>query len=73
MASTLKQSLGEGHGFISDEHGETNLYQLLKDMATVQNDLVAQFNQLKADYDAETNAAHTASSATDVTPLVTIE
>lgn len=36
MLATLKKSLGEGHAFISDEHGEANLYSLLSAMAGAQ-------------------------------------
>jgi len=69
MAATLKKLLGEAGAGIDDSVGIDRLYDVLVELATVQNDLVAQFNQLKADYDAST----TPTTATDVTAGVTIE
>ena len=75
MAATLKASLGEGGSFIGDSSGQDNLYDVLKELAATQNLLVAAFNQLLTDYNAETAAAHTASSATAIpaTSGVTVE
>jgi hypothetical protein len=69
MAATLKKLLGEAGAGIDDSMGIDNLYDVLKEIATVQNDLVAQFNQLKADFDASS----TPTSATDVTAGLTVE
>lgn len=69
MAATLKKLLGEAGAGIDDSVGIDRLYDVIKELATVQNDLVAQFNQLKADFDASSAP----SSATDVTAGVTVE
>jgi hypothetical protein len=69
MAATLKKLLGEAGAGIDDSVGIDRLYDVIKELATVQNDIVAQFNQLKADFDASS----TPTSATDVTAGVTIE
>lgn len=73
MASTLKAYMGEGGAGLDDSIGVDNLYDILRDLATVQNDLVAQLNQLRTDYNAETLADHTDTTATAVTALVTVE
>lgn len=73
MAATLKKLLGEAGAGIDDSIGIDRLYDVVKELATVQNDLVAQFNQLRADYNAETAADHTDTTATAVTAGVTIE
>lgn len=41
MTATLKQSLGEGHAFFSDEHGDDNLLDVLKAVAEGPNQLSA--------------------------------
>jgi hypothetical protein len=73
MAKTLKKLLGEAGAGLDDSIGIDTLYDIVKALAETQNDLVAQFNQLRTDYDAETVAAHTATSATAVTAGVTVE
>jgi len=73
MAATLKTLLGEAGAGIDDSVGIDRLYDVVKELATVQNDLVAQFNQLRTDYNAETAADHTDTTATAVTAAVTIE
>lgn len=69
MAVKLKRLVGNAGAGIDESHGTDRLYDVLKAMVTTQNDLVAQFNQLKADHDSAT--APTA--ATDVTAGVEIE
>lgn len=69
----LKQLLGDGLAGLDKSHGTDRLYEFLEALTTQVLDQAAQFNQLKADYDAETVAAHTATSASDVTDLVEIE
>ena len=73
MSVTLKQLLGNAGAGIDDSQGFDNLYDVIKALATTQNSLVAQFNQLRTDYNAETNADHTDTTATAVTAGVTIE
>lgn len=72
MSSTLKQHLGNGQALL-DQSDKNGIYQLLKDIITQLNDLSDQFNQLRADYNAETLADHTDTTATASTKLVTIE
>lgn len=68
--ATLKKFVGEGGAGLDDSMGgHSNLYEALKAIAETLNDLVAQFNQLKADYDAST----TPTTATDVTSTITVE
>lgn len=71
--ATLKKKVGEGGSFFDDSMGVSNLYAVLKALAETQNDLVAQFNQLRTDYNAETNADHTDTTATAVTAGVTVD
>ena len=66
MTVNLKQLLGDGLAGLDKSHGTDRLYTLLAAMIVQLNDQGAQFNQLKADYDAETLASHTATTATDV-------
>lgn len=69
MAATLKAFMGQAGAGLDDSVGTDNLYDVLRDLANVQNDLVAQLNQLIIDHDAST----TPTTATAVTPLVTVE
>lgn len=73
MTTTLKKLVGDAGAGIDKSHGSDRLYDVLLAIVTAQNDLIAQFNQLRTDYDAETVAAHTATSATAVTAGVAIE
>lgn len=41
MTATLKKALGEGHAFLSDEHGSDNLYKVLAALAEGPNPLTA--------------------------------
>ena len=73
MAVKLKRLVseagaGEDKSFgVSDENPDR--FTLLSAIVNTQNDLVAQFNQLKADFDA----ASAPTSATDVVPGVEVE
>ena len=73
MSVTLKRLVGNAGAGVDESHGTDRLYDVLSAIVTTQNDLVAQFNTLKGEYDAETNAAHVDSAATDVVPGVVIE
>jgi len=73
MAVKLKRLLGNAGAGMDESHGADVLYDVLKAVVTTQNDLVAQLNQLRADYNAETNADHTDTTATAVTAGVEIE
>ena len=73
MAATLKKYLGQGGAGLDDLSGNDNLYDVLKELATVQNALVAALNQLITDYNAETSADHTDTTASAVTAGVTVE
>lgn len=48
-------------------------YRVLEALVDQVNDLTTQLNQLRTDYNAETNADHTDTTATAVTQLVDIE
>lgn len=69
MAVTLKKLVGEGGAGLDDSMGFDNLYDVLKALADSQNDLVTQFNQFRADY----NASTVPTTATDLTSAVTVE
>jgi len=69
MAVKLKRLVGNAGAGIDESHGTDRLYDVLVAMVATQNDLVAQFNQLKADHDSATAPT----SATDVTAGVEIE
>ena len=73
MTVTLKRYLGEGGAGLDDSMGVDNMYDVIKALAETQNSLVAQFNQLRTDYNAETLADHTDTTATAVTAGVTVE
>jgi hypothetical protein len=73
MAKTLKKLLGEAGAGLDDSIGIDTLYDIVKALAETQNSLVAQFNQLRTDYNAETAADHTDTTATAVTAGVTVE
>ena len=73
MAVKLKKLMGDAGAGIDESHGSDRLYDVLLAMVTAQNDLIAQFNQLLTDYNAETVAAHTTSTATAVTAGVEVE
>lgn len=73
MAVTLKRYMGSGGAGLDESHGLDNLHDVLKAMADTQNDLVAQFNQLRDDYNAETLADHTDTTATAITAGVVVE
>ncbi len=73
MAVKLKKLLGEAGAGMDESNGQDRLYDVLKALVTQANDQAAQFNTLKAEYDAETLADHTDSAATDVVAGVEIE
>lgn len=74
MTVSLKKLLGKAGAGLDESYSDTDsLYNLLSAMITTQNDLVAQFNQLRTDYNAETDADHTDTSATAVTAGADIE
>lgn len=73
MSVTLKRLLGEAGAGLDEAHGFDTLYDVLVAMVAQNDDLVDQFNQLLADYNAETLADHTTSTATVVTKDVTVE
>ena len=69
MAVKLKRLVGEAGAGLDESHGTDNLYDVLKALADAQNDLVTQFNQFRADY----NASTTPTTATDLTSAVEVE
>ncbi len=75
MAAILKKLVGDAGAGSDESHGSDRLYDVLVELIGEHNDLIAQFNQLRADYLAETNADHsvTGTTATVVTAGVTIE
>lgn len=73
MAVKLKRLVGVGGAGVDESHGTDNLYAVLSAIVTTQNSLVAQFNQLRTDYNAETAADHTDTGATAVVAGVEIE
>lgn len=74
MSAVLKKLLGDaGAGVDESYEGNNRLYHVLEQMVTQLNDATAQLNQLRTDYNAETAADHTDTTATAVTSLVSIE
>jgi len=75
MTVKLKKLLGDGGAGIDESHGSDRLYQVLEAVVNTQNALVTNFNALRADYAAETNADHTVTgtSAVAVTAGVEVE
>jgi len=69
MAVTLKKYVGDGGAGLDDSMGFDNLYDVLKALADAQNDLVTQFNQFRADY----NASTVPTTSTDLASAVTVE
>ena len=70
MAVKIKKGLVEGQGHHDESFEDQNtVYDVLVAMANTQNDLVAQFNQLKADHDSSTAPT----TATDVVAGVEVE
>ena len=69
MAVTLKRLVGDGGAGIDDSMGFDTLYDVIKALADAQNDLVIQFNQLKADH----NSSTAPTTAADLTSAVTVE
>lgn len=69
MAVVLKRLVGNAGAGQDESHGTDRLYDVLKGLVDFQTDVVAQFNQLKADFDA----ASAPSSATDLAVEVTVE
>ena len=71
--ATLKNLVGNAGAGLDKSHGSDTVYDVLSALITEHNNLVAQYNQLLADYNAETVAAHTTSTATTITPAVSVE
>jgi len=69
MAVTLKRLVGQGGAGMDDSMGHDNVYDVLKGLVDAHQQTVAQFNQLKADFDASS----TPTSATDLSSYVTAE
>lgn len=69
MAVTLKRLVGNAGAGMDESHGSDRLYDVLKALTDTQNDLVAQFNQFRTDY----NASTTPTTATAVTAGVEVE
>jgi len=65
----LKKLLGDGLAGLDKSHGTDRLYEFLAALTTQVNDLTAQFNQLRTDY----NASTTPTTATAVAVGVGIE
>lgn len=69
MAVTLKRLVGNAGAGMDESHGSDRLYDVLKALTDTQNDLVAQFNQFRTDYNAVTQPT----TATAVTAGVEVE
>jgi hypothetical protein len=69
MAVKLKRLVGNAGAGLDESMGFDTLYDVLKAMVEAQNDLIAQFNQLRTDYDAST----VPTGATAVTAGVEVE
>ncbi len=72
-AVTLKKLLGEAGAGLDESMGIDTLRDVLAQLITEHNALIVSHNQLITDYDAETNAAHTSTTAASVTAEVTVE
>lgn len=73
MTVKLKQLLKEGLAGIDQSHGTDTLYDLLLQIITDQKAIITSHNQLLTDYNNETLADHTTSSAASVTSNVEVE
>jgi hypothetical protein len=72
-AVTLKKLLGDGGAGLDDSMGIDTLRAVLVKLITEHKNIMTQFNQLRTDYNAETAAAHTATTATAVSSSITVE
>jgi hypothetical protein len=73
MTVNLKKLLGDAGAGMDESHGSARLYELLEALVTQVNDLTDQFNQLRTDYNGETAADHTDTTATAVSKGVALE
>lgn len=76
MTATLKQFMGEAGAGLDKSHGTDRLYDVLLGLVNSHTQLVAQFNQLRADYNAHEHnsvAIDAATTATDLTTYVDAE
>ncbi len=73
MTTTIKKTIGDAGAGIDQSHGEDTLYDAVNALAVQVTALTVAFNQLLTDYNAETAADHTTSSAASVTQGFTIE
>ena len=71
MAVTLKRLVGEAGAGFDRSMGFSNVYDVLKALAQAQADLVTQFNQFRADYNATVPVQPTTAAA--LTTAVTVE
>ncbi len=73
MAVVLKRLMGEAGAGLDESSGKDTLLDVLTQLVTEHNALVASHNQLITDYDGETVAAHSATTAAPVTAEITVE
>lgn len=73
MTTTIKKTIGDAGAGIDQSHGEDTLYDAVKAIATDLQAVIVALNQLLTDYNAETAADHTTSSAAAVTQTFEIE
>lgn len=73
MTTTIKKLIGDAGAGLDESHGSDTLYKVIVALATTLNAVIASHNQLLTDYNAETLADHTDSTATAVTATYTVE
>lgn len=73
MATKIKKLIGDAGAGLDKSHGSATVYDVLVAFANTINLLITSHNQLLTDYNAETSASHTTSSASSVTATYEIE
>jgi hypothetical protein len=73
MTVSIKKIIGDAGAGLDKSHGTATLYDAIAAIATQVAALTTALNQLITDYNAETDADHTDSSASSVTTQFTIE
>lgn len=73
MTVKIKKLIGDAGAGMDKSHGSDTVYDILAALSTDIANLATAFNQFLIDYNAETLADHTTSSATAVTPTTEIE
>lgn len=73
MTTKIKKLVGDAGAGMDKSHGSDTLYDVVAALAATINLLITSHNQLLTDYNAETAASHTTSSASAVTATFEVE